>query len=602
MKHEQIMLETGIAMGVSEMAMRARLKRKRDRRKIKGKRQNNMVVPKIVDGGNGGQELQEVEDEVEYPRLDELDDEQLRLFTENSQLVQLVTFARLSPRKAIERLGAARSERSVRDLIKRHKEGGSLALIDRRWLRQTPAKIFTTELKHVTLAFFFAFPAAGPHGIYKLVKQECNSRKIEQVPGETLVKQFLYDLPEPYCKFRQGKLGIREWEKQASPVIRFENATRGNELWQGDHFPLNTWVKVKENGEWIARKSHMTALLDVCSRGIAGKVTSAHYPDSWTISLTFRRAIMPKELKGWLICGIPQAFESDRGADFMSAAIAATLAGLKVFHIPDPPRYPNNKGKVERWGLTVDTSLCRILPGHMDAIGHTQEAAQKRVHELLTVPQLDSEIDRWIVEEYHQTVHSETHRKPVELWEETALLRLPESEDSLNLLLCKYDREATIQNTGFNVTINGEECLFNAPEFIEYWKRRVRIRYNPEDLRSVLVYCAVTGEYLCEAWNMNVETPRYTLEGMNEIHRQYEKGLLVRMKDYMGKVFEQDRPVKRANMLAKSTGSNTVSEDVNEFPAEIVNDLGDSNAKAVQDFMTLFKQQDRAAVSNPMGI
>ncbi|HYX29051.1 MAG TPA: hypothetical protein VE863_10830 [Pyrinomonadaceae bacterium] len=122
----------------------------------------------------------------------------------------------------------------------------------------------------------------------------------------------------------------------------------------------------------------------------------------------------------------------------------SSLAYLGVALDPDPPYYPNRKGKIERWFLTLDRGCLRILPGHMDSIGTTQEAAQKHVNILLTIPQLRKEIERWIVSDYHQHTHSETGRKPAELWEETVRLRMAESDDALRLMLLKSDKERKI--------------------------------------------------------------------------------------------------------------------------------------------------------------
>src|SRR5205823_2469896 len=150
---------------------------------------------------------------------------------------------------------------------------------------------------------------------------------------------------------------------------------------------------------WKPFRVYLTVLLDAHTRAIMGHVVSTKYPDSWTIALAFWRAIMPKVGRKCKVCGTPKAFESDRGRDFISAAIAATLAELGTLPLPDPPRYPNDKGKVEAVIKTIDLGCLRILPGHMNAIGSTEGAALKRVHELLTLQQLDREISRWIDED-----------------------------------------------------------------------------------------------------------------------------------------------------------------------------------------------------------
>jgi hypothetical protein len=385
-------------------------------------------------------------------------------------------------------------------------------------------------------------------------------------------------------------VGIRKWEQAACPVIRYENTTYANELWQGDHGPLRIWVKVKVNGVWKPFRVYITVLIDAHTRAIMGHVVSTKYPDSWTIALAFWRAIMPKEGRDCKVCGLPKVFESDRGRDFISDAIAATLGGLGTLPLPDPPRYPNNKGKVEAVIKTIDLGCLRILPGHMDAIGCTEGAALKRVHELLTLPQLDREVARWIDEDYHVRDHSETGRKPAQYWEDTVLLHMPESEDKLNLLLMKYDKECKVGNTGIKFTLHGVKHRFWSPELADYFKLEVKLRYNPEDMDSILIYCAATGEFLCEAFDMLAENPRYTIEDIKLTRSQYRRGVLERIKSYMREVYDNDR---NATARAEREEARRLAETWADEDADSIDSESDTESSTeVQDLFALFKRQD----------
>lgn len=336
--------------------------------------------------------------------------------------------------------------------------------------------------------------------------------------------------------FRHGKIGVRKWEREAAPVVRYENTEYANQRWQGDHTELPIWVKVRKENNWLAVRVFLSSFLDAHSRSIPGFILSCKYPDAWTIALLFRQAILAKKRKNWKNKGIPMIFQSDRGRDFLSHAIAATLAILKILFDPDPPYYPNRKGKKERFYETIDAGCLRILPGHIKDIGTSESAAQKRVHELLTLSQLNDEIERFIVEDYHQRIHSETGRKPAELWEETVRLRMPASEDDLNLLILKDDKERTIKNIGISFTCKSKKNVFWSPELVYHYGRKVRLGYNPEDLESVLVYCAETREFLCEAFSMRSDYPRYNVEDIRTIRSQFRKGMKDRIKEYIQEV------------------------------------------------------------------
>ena len=70
---------------------------------------------------------------------------------------------------------------------------------------------------------------------------------------------------------------------------------------------------------------------------------------------------------------------------------------------------------------------------------------------------------------------------------------------------------------------------------------RVRLRYNPEDHQSILVYAAATNEYLCEAWLMGDADSRYNIEDVKRARNQLKRGLRERIKEYRSEIEREDR-------------------------------------------------------------
>jgi putative transposase len=188
----------------------------------------------------------------------------------------------------------------------------------------------------------------------------------------------------------------------------------------------------------------------------------------------------------------------------------------------------------------------------MAAIGNTKGAAEKRVAELLELPDIRKEIISYIVENYHQRTHTETGRKPAEMWEETVLLCLPESEDALSALLLKADKTRKVGGLGIQLVINGVSGDYWAPPLVDYAGQDVQIRYNPDDHHSVLVYSADKDEFICEASLMGQPDSPYTIDDVNRVRKQYRQGLLARMSDYVKKAEEFDRPRKEAERRKKA--------------------------------------------------
>jgi hypothetical protein len=87
-------------------------------------------------------------------RVDELNDKQLEIFAQNCWLVSLIE-NKVPVREALQRLGITRSDRSVRDLMRRYRLHGRSGLFDQRWFRHTESGILTPEVKKLTLGLFF---------------------------------------------------------------------------------------------------------------------------------------------------------------------------------------------------------------------------------------------------------------------------------------------------------------------------------------------------------------------------------------------------------------------------------------------------------------
>jgi putative transposase len=545
-----------------------------------------MITENLILPEDPSNEATAAENPVNLPKTEEFKVHQLEKIAQNYLLVCRMENGE-SARAAIKALGLNCSERRARNVFKKYKEKGFAGLVDKRWLRMPAPSVLTPLVKKIVLAWWFARPAAGPKAIWDEVVKACKKLGLRE-PGYDSVKKFIEGLPEHYKLIREGKIDV--WDKQNRPVVRIDITKYSNERWQLDHCRLDIWIRIKVNGYWIASQAHITVALDAQSRSIPGYILSTKYPDAWTDALLLRKSILPKENPQWKNRGIPAIVQPDRGTDFMSHAIISTLAKLHVIHDPDPPYYPNNKGKVERWFLTLDVGCLRILPGHMKAIGTTKEAAQKHVNVLLTLPQLKKEVERWIVEVYHQRIHSETGRKPSELWEETVRLRMPESEEELDSFLLKSDKNRTIMKLGVRF---GEKCgegLYWAPGLVDYVGAKVQIRYNPEDGESILVYEADTVKYICEAWLMGQEDSRYNIEDIKRERNRFRRGLRERMKDYAREIELEDR---RSAQQAEWNEARRKADTMATEPAGDDSDNDIKNSEEVERLITEFERRDR---------
>jgi putative transposase len=534
-------------------------------------------------------------------RLDELHDEHVEMISERSLLMSLMDSG-LTARAALAQvpLRCPMSLSALHKLRTRFKKEGVAALKDGRWSRETEVTVMTSEIKKL-VDYYFLEIAGGPRAVWKEVvnalrRIEERDQRAIRLPSYSAVKRYIADLPESFKLLKKGQAGIREWDKQGAPVIRAKATTFSNELWQADHCFLPLWARKKIDGVWKPVLVYFSDTLDDHSRAIPGFVVSARYPNRETVKLLYRSAVLPKKNKKWKINGRPFIIKTDRGRDLICPAVRASLRLLAIEPDPNPAHYPNANGKIERFHRTINEGCLKRLPGHMSKIGTTIGAAEKHIDELLTIPQIREEIERWIVDEYHQTPHSETGRKPIELWEETVRYRpVDQDENALNMMLLRDGISRKVRNTGIDFTLDGIRHTYWSPDCVPYWRSNVRLSYWPDDMESVLIYAADSGEFLFEAWDMRSDDPRYTIADVKNCRSENRRSLVQRLKQHVEDTETDDRPFKVQAMYARVREEESQREATSRA-SEIAAGAGESVDESIIDLADRIRRARRDAL------
>lgn len=498
------------------------------------------------------------------PAIDELTDEQrAELALRHDLMLRIEGGTPIAD--ALNRLGIDRPREWVKRLRKNYRKDGLLGLMDGRWANGSPR--LPDEVRAITLHCYRRLRGAGPKAIAAEVERICTERKLP-VPSEPWVKWFIGNLPRWVARVREG--GMEAWERQDAPRVPYDRTRYANQDWQIDHCRADIWVRVEgSDGNWIAAQVWVTAIMDVHSRAIMSVVVSTKTPDAWTTAIALRKAILAKPHPEWRMRGIPEVLVLDHGKDFKAHSVAATVKALGIQLSFCPPHYPNLKAQIERWFGTLQRGLYARLPGYKGDHMKSEGAAAKRVRDLLTLPRLREETERWIVNAYHAHPHEGLSRgkddehTPAQVWEETVRLYEREAKE-LDALLLKSDKVVTIQRGAVTLRINGQQKrIYVARELAMRAGQKVRLRYNPEDTESLLVYEHDTGKLIVEAWLLGAchtwrDVKRWRTEG-----RRYIQGVEKRLEAYMQEVDVEDRRSTRnwddARKLARGDGKGRVN-------------------------------------------
>jgi putative transposase len=504
--------------------------------------------------------------------LAEFDDALLADQARTAAVVRLMALGR-SARRALRELGMPCTGAEVRwaqRSFARAQQGGGLhdRRRDRRGERAGARTVMTAAMEVLVLNHWSSRPTISAATVRQLVVETVVGLAAAaatrgepfamRVPSRKTIVAFVGALP-PAVRLARAR-GVERWLKEGAPKALYEPARAGNEYHQIDHTPLDVVVRVLVAATWIPVRPFLTLILDVYSRAVMGFTVSLQGPDAFTTAHALRSAILPKAARDDVfgtgaLRGLPLFVTPDHGKDFESHAVAISMRALGIGLEFCPPHYPDMKAEIERLFRSINEGFCARWPGYTKADGSSAGAVAKRIDQLLTMRQLIRELARWI-DEYNTTVPDGATESPLDRWLRSARIVEPRPRD-LDVLLLKADATRVVTNRGIRFTPPGApRGTYWAPELPAHWRREVTIRYNPDDLESVLVFDAATGRFVCEAWLTDVPGARYDHADIKrvrlELYRRLvglrtegRRALKERMAEYWAEAEAEGRDARR---------------------------------------------------------
>ena len=486
---------------------------------------------------------------------------------ERVRVAELMVHHQLSGAEALRAAGleGKRTPRWARKCGQRLRDGGIVALEDRRKYNGGQRTVTTAEIRKLIMAVQRNRPAAGPRAVARMVREQCDARGLRP-PTESAVKHVLSSLPAGVRAALRGE--DEDLGKRYTLVRRTERASFAAERWQADHSTLDIWVKRRVGDTWEPASVYMTVALDAYSRAIPGFVVSTAHPDAHSIGLMMYHACRSKDDPSWFCSGAPHILQVDRGADFVSADVESLCSALGTHIDPDPPYYPNAKGKIERFFRTLDTGLLTSLPGHKKAHCRSLGAAKKQVEHLLTLPELRTHVEAWITSTYHVRVNRRTGATPADRWMATARPKPVADETLLRLVLSRSTRSRTVTNEGVELPNSMGGGQYLSPEMSGLVGRKVTLRFAPDYLDEVALYCATSGEFLCVAHRLGSKSAP-TIGDIKLARNGLRRGVKQVVEPYLESIKAIDRPKAHEVRGAGPDGTGVPPTDVDTVDDEV---------------------------------
>jgi putative transposase len=166
--------------------------------------------------------------------------------------------------------------------------------------------------------------------------------------------------------------------------------------------------------------------------------------------------------------GVPKRLYVDNGAAFVSAQLKLICARLGVALVHSRPYRPQGRGKKERFYRTVAE----------------QFAVEADLAGVDTLAELNRWWAGWVEQSYHRRVHRVTGHTPLQRWTAGADQVTPAPAAATLAAAFRWTAVRTVTKTA-TVSLHANTYTVD-PALVGY---RVELRYDPEDLARVDVFC-----------------------------------------------------------------------------------------------------------------
>ncbi len=397
-------------------------------------------------------------------------------------------------------------KRSLQRWLIKFRDEGLLGLVDMRGGGKFIRQMISEEAIELFKSMYLTQQQLSIKACWRNV---CYVNKDEQrgwkIPSLPFMYKFVRNrIPLPVQVLHRE--GLTAYEAKCAPYTEIDpDSIQPGQVWVGDHSQLNCWIR--HRGRWI--RPWITAWQDMRSRAIVGFDISAS-PNQTTILLAMKRAIEKY--------GPPDCVKIDNGRDYDSECWTGTTKArrraLKKGYIDEQmvagiyammdikvsfaiPYNPKAK-RIERWFDTLDCQFTKTIstycgkdsdrkPDDLNDLLKSGKAIANAYY-LETFAQKAGQY----IKAYNNSAHTGRgmdNRSPSQVLASRQSRRVM-AEGILDLLLRVWSRELVVGKNG--VRFRGLWYGQTDIELLMHQGQKVRVTYDPDDLRKVYIYDSAT--------------------------------------------------------------------------------------------------------------
>lgn len=256
-----------------------------------------------------------------------------------------------------------------------------------------------------------------PHVIVDEVDKRCRLAKVA-APHANTVRRRIQELDPAHVLRKRGRPDLAR--NLYDPILgEFPGADFPLAVVQIDHTEADIILVDEVHRKPIGRP-WISVALDIYSRMVHGFYPTFEKPSAYSTGMCLARAICPKGdylaslgVGGeWPIWGVMNTLHSDNGADFRGTVLERACGEYGINLDFRPGGQPHYGGHIERIMLTLATEI-RKIPGTTFSNIAERKGYDSEKHSSMTLREFEQYMVDFIVNVYHQRVHSSLHMSPL---------------------------------------------------------------------------------------------------------------------------------------------------------------------------------------------
>jgi putative transposase len=373
------------------------------------------------------------------------------------------------------------------------------------------------------------------------VMRRCRNAGVEPPHPMTVRYRIAKMSDEDKLRRREGDKKARE---QFAPIkAHFPGADYPLAVVQIDHTPLDIILVDDVNRRPVGRP-WLTLAVDVFSRMIVGLYVSFDSPGDLATGLCIAHSILPKDnwlarygiTTPWPCWGVMKKIHVDNAKEFRGKMLRRACEEYSIELAFRPVKTPNYGGHIER---LLGTLLKEIhnLPGTTFSNPRERGTYNANANAALTLFEFEKWLATYIVEDYHQRVHSALLTSPLKKYEEGIFGTKEQPGPGLPARLVDEERlrldfmpfeERTVQPYGIVI----EEIHYyhdvlrrfiNAKDPDQkHLKRKFVFKYDPRDMSVIYFFDPELQQYSAIPYR-DTSRPPVSLWELREVRRQLKQ-------------------------------------------------------------------------------